>query len=304
MKPAGLTFAIPFYSGRELLERAIQSVVAQTNSDWRLIVCDDHSSEMGIAGLCRSFADARITYCRNERNLGMAGNWNRCLDLAATSLVTLLHADDELLPEYCARMLAAAVEFPRAVAFYCRARVIDRKGRRILSVPECAKAILQVGRRLPDLLQGERSVAALLRGNFIMCPTLCYRKDLLEDRRFDSSWSFVQDLEFTTRLLMQGELLVGLPEKLYAYRRHIGSATSRYTENLLRFREEFQVYDELERRLRQRSWFRAGRVARRKRIIKLYLAYCAGRDILSLRMLRAREKLRLLKRAAGGLSRC
>src|SRR2546423_1034940 len=71
-----LTIAIPFYKGQAYLRLAIESVLRQSSSDWRLIVCDD-GPEPGTAEVVAAFADPRIRYLKNERNLGMAGNWNR-----------------------------------------------------------------------------------------------------------------------------------------------------------------------------------------------------------------------------------
>src|SRR5689334_13554042 len=99
-----LTIAIPFHSGRDYLRQAIDSVLGQTCPNWELLICDDHSREPDIDTLIASYADARFRYVRNSSKLGMAGNWNRCLDLARTDLVTLLHADDELRENYCALM--------------------------------------------------------------------------------------------------------------------------------------------------------------------------------------------------------
>src|SRR5688572_22755698 len=122
--PEPLTVAIPFYKGPDYLRLAIQSVLRLTSPYWRLVVCDD-GPDAGTRDIVESFGDPRIRYLRNERNLGMAGNWNRCLDVAETDLVNLLHNDDELLPNYVEEMLRAGSEFPDAAAFFCRARVID-----------------------------------------------------------------------------------------------------------------------------------------------------------------------------------
>ena len=117
MHPAPrLTYAIPFYSGRALLERAIASVLAQTNDAWTAYVCDNASPEPGIEELVKTAGGGRIGYVRNAENVGMAGNFNRCIDLAKTDLVTLLHSDDELEPTYTETMLAAADRHPAAVA--------------------------------------------------------------------------------------------------------------------------------------------------------------------------------------------
>src|SRR5437868_3244891 len=141
--PARITFAVPFYAGTEYLRRALDSVRRQTIADWCLLVCDDHGPEAGAEELVRSYGDGRMRYHRNATNLGMAGNWNRCLDLAATDLVTLLHADDELLPHYAAVMLGAAAARPGAAALFCEARTIGADGRDCLSLPDLFKRVLR-----------------------------------------------------------------------------------------------------------------------------------------------------------------
>src|SRR5262245_51972717 len=133
-----LTVAIPFYKGHEYLRRAIESVRRQSSPDYRLVVCDD-GPEPGTADLVASFGDPRMRYLRNERNLGMAGNWNRCLAAADTDLVNLLHNDDELLPNYVEVMLRAGREYPDAAAFYCRAKVIDADGKETFSIVDFVK---------------------------------------------------------------------------------------------------------------------------------------------------------------------
>src|SRR5262249_24120636 len=125
---ATLTFAIPFYKNTDFLRRAIDSVRAQTVDGWRVLVCDDAGPDPGAVDVVRGYDDERITYTRNAENLGLAGNWNRCLELAPSDLVTLLHADDELLPGYAAAVAQAHREHPDAVAVYPRAKVIGADG--------------------------------------------------------------------------------------------------------------------------------------------------------------------------------
>jgi glycosyltransferase involved in cell wall biosynthesis len=297
-----LTFAIPFYQGRALLQRAIASVLHQKDPSWQLLVCDDCGPEPGTAELVRSYADPRIRYHRNERNLGMAGNWNRCLDLAATDLVNLLHADDELLDNYAGLMLGAAQQYPHAAAFFCRARIIDEHSRPCFSFPDFVKRFLLPRSGGTLRLRGRRAVEALLRGDFIMCPTVCYRKSVLRSRRFSFAWKQVQDLEFFIRLLLDGDLLVGLPEVAYAYRRHPGNATSAHTHSLLRFEEESRLYDELRQAAACRGWPRAARLAARKGIIRLNLLYCVAADLLRLQGSQAWRKLSFLRRLHRRLS--
>lgn len=290
-----ITFAVPFYRGADYLERAVRSALAQTTSDWRLVVSDD-SPDGGAAAVVERVGDARVRYHRNAHTLGMAGNWNRGLELADTPLVTLLHADDELLPNYAAVMTAAAAAHPDAAALYCRARVVGPDGAPVFSLADRVKDFIAPRTAGPTHLAGAAGIAALLRGNFIMCPTVCYRTAALRGRRFDARWRFVLDLDFFTRLLADGDAIVGVPDTAYAYRRHAGNATAEYTETLLRFEEEAELYDRLaaEARGRGRGWEAVTRVGRGKRILRLHLLYRIAADVARLRPGPAARKARYL----------
>ena len=78
---------------REFLPRAIASVMAQTSSDWELVVLDNGES---VADLIP--ADARITY-RHARASGPADAFQQALELASGEVVMPLSDDDWLAPE-------------------------------------------------------------------------------------------------------------------------------------------------------------------------------------------------------------
>ena len=292
-----ITIAIPFYRGHEYLRAAIASVLRQSNPGWKLIVCDD-GPEAGTRELVLSFADDRIRYERNERNLGMAGNWNRCLDLADTDLVNLLHNDDELLPNYVDEMHKAAAHYLDAAAFFCPAKVIDAKGKETFSSVDYVKRFLRPKAKGPIVLHGPAAIEALARGNFIMCPTVCYRKSRLREDRFDPQWRFALDLEFFTRLLRQGETLVGIPQVAFAYRRHGENATEEYTRTLLRFEEEAKLLDELAEWGTRQGHKRLSRIAKAKRVVKLHLLFRILQDVRRLRLRGAQEKWKFLRSLA------
>jgi glycosyltransferase involved in cell wall biosynthesis len=288
-----ITFAIPFYSGAAYLARAIESVLAQTDGAWRAIVIDD-GSEPGIEQLVRGYG-ARIAYARNPTNLGLGGNFNRCIDAATTDLVTVLHADDELMPSYCATLRDAAARYPGAVALFCRVHVIGPDHRPRLSLADLVKDWIHPSPRREITLSGEPGVRALLRANFIPAPTLCFRKTVLAGRRFPAQYKFVLDWELTTRLLLDGESLIGIPGRCYRYRRHDEAATAKYTRSQLRFREESDYYDRIQEIARSRGWDRCVAIARQKRMVKLNVTYRALRSAATLQLADARRNLQLLR---------
>jgi len=146
------------------------------------------------------------------------------------------------------------------------------------------------------VLRGRAAVCALMRGNFIMCPTLCYRRSRLEGERFSADWQQVQDLELTTRLLMAGHELVGSKQVAYAYRRHAQATTTLQSDSLLRFEEEFRLFELVAERADALGWDEVARVARRKAIVRLHLGYRAVGDVLRGRPGQALRKLRFALR--------
>ena len=293
--PSAITFAIPFYSGVPYLARALRSIVAQEDEHWEAVVCDD-GHEPGIDEIVRSFGGGRVRYVRNPTNIGMAANFNRCIDTAHTDLVTVFHGDDELMPSYCGTMRAAADRHPGAAALFCRAEIIDERSESRFSFVDTVKdRFFHPGVDKELVLSGEPGVRALLKGNFIMAPTLCFRKTVLRERRFPSGFKFAMDWELTTQLVLDGDSLVGIPDRCYRYRRHEDNATAKYTRNRLRFREESEYYDRMRIKAAERGWDECVRLATEKRLVKLNVCYHALRDAAAFELGEARRGLRLLK---------
>jgi glycosyltransferase involved in cell wall biosynthesis len=271
--PERLAIAIPFHAGLEYLAEALASVRAQRDGDWRLLVLDDSGVDGGARALVEGLGDARVCYRANARNLGMVASWNRCLDESEGELVTLVHADDRLLPDYVSEMKRLAAAHPAAAALFCPAETIDARGARRFSLQDDVKRLL-VPRGPGDvLLHGEAGLRALMRGNFVVCPTLCWRRAVLGARRFEARWRQVQDLELLARLLLAGETLAGGRRAAYAYRRHAANATAQQTASLVRFEEEFELFELVADAAQARGWRRAERTSRAKTILRLHLGW-------------------------------
>ena len=287
-----ITFAIPYYSNPGYLIEAIESVRAQSIVDWEIIVADDAGpdpAESAVAAL----GDHRIRYVRNPSNLGLAGNWNASLRLARAPLVTLLHADDRIHPEYAAEVLAAAEADPRAAALCTDATVIDGAGQLAFSLADFVKKFARRPRRT-HTIAGDDGLAAVLSNNYIFCPSLCYRLSHLDADPFDSAWRMVLDLDHTTRLLLRGEHLVAIRRPLYVYRRHHANQTTSLTAEATRFEEEIALYRRLTVDATALGWRRSAGAARRHTMVRLNLTLQAATDLVARRWPAARRKARLL----------
>jgi glycosyltransferase involved in cell wall biosynthesis len=280
-----ITFAVPYYSGISYLRKALQSLIDQKNPHWLAIVLDDRGGEDAeeTVRLCN---DNRISYVRNETNLGLAGNWNKALSLATTEFVTLFHSDDELESNYTDLILGLMDRHQEAVAGHCRTRVIDSDGKDLWSLPDEVKRIIRPKGNDDIVTQGEEGLLSLVKGSWIFCPTLCYRKSLLPSGGFSSTWKFVLDVDLTSRILFDGGVIVGTPTVGYKYRRHSTNQTSVLTESNIRFQEEIDYLNHVSMRSSEIGWKRVERSADRKVIVRLHLLYQALRAITQLKWTR------------------
>lgn len=99
-----VTIAIPTYRRGNLLSEAIQSAIHQDGFHklFDVMVLDNDPTRDDITEtIMKQFRDhPRVSYYKNEENIGMAGNWNRLYDLSKGNYVVMLHDDDLLFPYY------------------------------------------------------------------------------------------------------------------------------------------------------------------------------------------------------------
>src|SRR2546423_11420789 len=94
-----ITIAIPTFNRLRYLKESVASALSQSYPNIEVLVSDDGSSD-GTGEWCRDLAraDTRFRYQRNQKNLGLAGNWNALADGARGEYMMLLGDDDRLLP--------------------------------------------------------------------------------------------------------------------------------------------------------------------------------------------------------------
>lgn len=292
-----ITFAVPFYRDAALLARTVASVRAQTVDDWELVVIDDAGPDGSAAeAVVAALGDARARYVRHDVNLGLAGNWNRGLRAASAPIVTLLHADDELAPRYTELVLAGHARHPGTAAVFCRTEIIDGDGRPLRSLPDAVKRIISPRRRGDLVVEGDRGLASLMRGQYVFCPTLAFRRAELGDLVFDDGWRMVLDLAMIAELLFTGRRLVGVPEVAYRYRRHGANESAKLTAEATRFAEEAAIHRSIAARAAGNGWPRTARMARAMPTVRLHALYRALGDVRRGDLAGARRKLGALRR--------
>lgn len=89
---------MPVYNGRKYLREAIDSILKQTYRRYEFIIIDDGSSD-DSAKIIESYADERIKFVKNEKNLGLSSTLNKGIDMATGEYIIRMDSDDISLPE-------------------------------------------------------------------------------------------------------------------------------------------------------------------------------------------------------------
>ncbi|MBT9460168.1 MAG: glycosyltransferase family 2 protein [Rugosibacter sp.] len=121
-----ISIVIPLYNKASTIERTVASVLAQTVSDWELIVIDDGSSDNGPA-LVNRFDDPRIRLV-TQANAGVSAARNHGVELAVSTVVAFVDADDYWDAEHLANLGQLVNQFSGASIFSSAYFMVDEKG--------------------------------------------------------------------------------------------------------------------------------------------------------------------------------
>ncbi|MFT2816912.1 glycosyltransferase family 2 protein [Leifsonia sp. A12D58] len=259
--PGTLDIMMPFYGDPEQFRAAVSSILAQTDPHWRLVVIDDLYPSLEPGQWLQGLGDDRIEYHRNIVNLGVAGNFARCIELAAASHTVIIGCDDVLRPGYVGRMLELIQQFPDAAYFQPGVDVIDSDGRIGTPLPDRVKAYYRPPLTGTTELRGEELATSLLRGNWTYFPSICWRTETLTQHGFRADLDVVLDLALQIEIVMAGGSLVADTERTFLYRRHSASVSSWKANDGSRFREERAFFLSTAIALRARGWDVAAQAA-------------------------------------------
>lgn len=112
------------------IEEAIESILAQTFTDWRLVIAENSAGSPECAAVLAPYLDdPRVTHHVNGRDLGMAGNMTGLVRRASAPYVALLHDDDRWHPEFLERRVHFLDAYPDSGLVFGDYFTIDEQGR-------------------------------------------------------------------------------------------------------------------------------------------------------------------------------
>ena len=124
-----IVIGLPVYNGENYLREAIESILAQSYTDFRLLIGDNASTDR-TSEIAQSYAkqDSRVIYYRHDRNLGVAGNSNFLFNQSDSPYFRWHAHDDTIAPRYLEQCLELMESNPHLSIVHCRSLTIDEHG--------------------------------------------------------------------------------------------------------------------------------------------------------------------------------
>lgn len=216
------SIAVPLYQTKEkYLREMIESVQAQTYTNWELCLADGSGREHSLQPVVGEYIakDKRIKYCLLDSNKGIAGNTNEALKMADGDFVVLTDHDDLLSPEALYQCAKAVQKEPQTDVIYSDEDKVDMSGKKFFE----------------PHFKSDYNIDLLCTMNYI-CHLFVVRKDVMERAGlFESCYDGAQDHDFILRCTEKAEHIVHIPKVLYHWRCHAQSTSENPESKLYAF---------------------------------------------------------------------
>ncbi|MHB1354748.1 MAG: glycosyltransferase family 2 protein [Anaerolineae bacterium] len=204
------------YNGQEFIGEAIDSILAQTFTDWEMILVDDGSTD-GTAAMLASYSNPKLRVFHRPHQ-GISKSRNYAISQARGEFIAVLDADDVAHPNRLSCQVNYLRKHPLVVALGCAYEQIDLMRNRTLNIaPPCTNDAIR---------------KAMISGNPICHSSVMIRRSVLNQAGiYNESLRYAEDYELWSRLAQVGEL-ANLPVTLVARRFHDRSVSNDMSKEL------------------------------------------------------------------------
>lgn len=218
-----ISILVPLYNTPEkFLRDMIESVLAQTYGNWQLCLADGSDAEhIGtVEAIVKEYqaspkalfpdGKCRIKYQKLEKNEGISGNTNHCLELAEGEYIGLFDHDDILHPE----------------VLYWYVKAINEENADYIYCDETTFKGDDINKMITMHFKPDYAIDNLRANNYI-CHFSVFKRTLLDGTElFRPEFDGSQDHDMILRLTDRAEHIVHVPKLLYYWRSHAGSVAS------------------------------------------------------------------------------
>ena len=229
-----ISIIVPVYKTERFLNACIASILAQTFTDFELILVDDGSPD-SCPALCDAAAakDSRIRVI-HQKNRGLSGARNAGLDAAEGEWIAFVDSDDTITPDFCAKLYHAAQETGAQMAV-CNYRQVDE------ALTPIREQYLHVRR---EVLTPEQALEHSTLLPYMVVWNKLYHRSIFAQLRF-AEGKLNEDTLLIAYAYEKAEKIANIPDAMYLYRKVAGSiVNSKVTlRNLDRVEANYTVFE-------------------------------------------------------------
>lgn len=202
---------MPVHNAERYVAQAVESVLAQTFTDFELILIDDGSTD-GSRSILQRFTDPKVKLITHAQNRGLVSTLNEGLRISRGKYIARMDADDRMHPDRLARQVAymEAHADTAVVASFVDLMNADDE---IIGTWDTDRSVVQPG----DIK------AMMARTNCIAHPSVLIRRSALKELDYDERQKGAEDWDLWLRLVSRGRSIHKIPEPLLTYRVHAAS---------------------------------------------------------------------------------
>lgn len=223
-----ISIIVPLYNTPvDFLEELVDSVIAQTYSNWELCLADGTAKETEITLRVRKYMENedRIKYKILDENEGISGNTNKAMEMAAGDYIALADHDDILSPSALYEIVRAINKNSHTDVLYTDEDKVDTDGK---------------GYYMPHF-KPDYNEEYFLANNYI-CHFFVVKRDIaLSTGGFDSEYDGAQDYDFIWKCIERAEHVHHVPKVLYHWRCHMNSTAGRPESKLYAYENGAKV---------------------------------------------------------------
>lgn len=209
---------LPYYNGSKFIQEAVDSILAQTYTEFELLLIDDGSPDKAeadfLAGLVTAKKDGRIKYYR-KNNGGLSETRNFGIDHSDGEFIAFIDQDD-LWDRDKLSLQADIFRMGESVKFICTdAKIIGEKTEEM--------RIGEKWRFKDGMIPG--TFSQLLKGSFVACSSVAFRRFVINGAGYSNrAYVVVPDYEYFLRLSEKMDFYF-IARSLVSYRLHEGNTT-------------------------------------------------------------------------------
>jgi len=243
---------IPAFGGSPYLRQTLESASKYLPIEVPITVIEDPSQEFDLSTIVKEFP--RVSYSKNEKRLGIGGNFNKAIEISSGVFTQICGSDDIFLKNPLETLMLEKFNISEISAVGFDVEIINEISRRLITIPDLVKRLIRPKLKDMTVLDNKKLFSSLMLGDWLYFPVILWRTETVKQIRFDGNFHTAMDLDVFIRLLNNDQKIAFIKSKVLGYRRHDQSASSLYAKSIGRFDEEFLCHKNALEIAKRKNW--------------------------------------------------